>query len=161
VEVVAHQHDRHVSADRVEHAAGRGVGPEGVLEAVADQRLTEGRRIDAEPLADERRRLGRRRRAREVEATPGQRPLIHVHVRVPEPRGEPASVEVDDLGAGPRRDVTGDRRHLARLDEHIDKRAVAADEAGVPQEQAPLLLGSVGGHRSRTRRISAARAGCA
>jgi hypothetical protein len=49
----------------------------------------------------------------------------------------------------------------ARLDEHVDRRAVAADEAGVPQEQAPRLLGSVGGHRSRTRRISAARAGWA
>ena len=103
VQIGGHQHDRDGAGDRVEQVAVRRVGPQGVAETVPDQHRARLGRIGAQPRGDERDGVGGGAGRAEVEAAAGQRPLVEVHVRVPQAGQEHPPVEVDDLRAPPAR----------------------------------------------------------
>ena len=117
MQIRGHQHDRHGAGDRVEQVAVRRVGPQGVAEPVADQHRARLGRIGAQPRGDERDGVGGGAGRAEVEAAAGQRPLVEVHVRVPQAGQEHPPVEVDDLRPLPVGQAGPDRGDGAAVDE--------------------------------------------
>jgi hypothetical protein len=98
VQVTAGEYDGDVRRDGVEQVAMRYVGPQAVAKAVSLQRQSERRWIRLQPLADQPYCLGRGLGARQVEPASRQRPLIEVHVAVPEAWQDPPAVQVDGVG---------------------------------------------------------------
>ena len=139
MQVRGHQHDRYGTGDRVEQVAVRRVGPQRVAEPVPDQHCSRLGRVRPQPGGDQLRRLGRGAGRPEIEAPAGERPLVEVHVRVPQPGQQHPPVEIDDLRALRRGQVRADRGDGAGVDEDVGHRAV---ERGGPQQDRGV------GHRS-------------
>ena len=162
VQVTRDEDHGDLPADPVEHGRRRLVRPQRVPEPGAHQRHPGGRLVVPEPCADERRGVRGRGRGGHVETPPGERPLRHVGVRVPQARDQPPPVEVDHLGRPgrvrrPGRDHPGRRDRVGRRDHaqhpavgdpHVDQRLGCpapgeVDEAGTTQDG--------GGHPCRVR----------
>ena len=126
VQVGGDQHHRHRAADPVQQLPVRPVGPQRVPEPGPDQRRPGRRRIGAQPLGHQR-RGGRRRPGRaEVQPLPGQRPLVEVHVVVPQPGQQGPPVQLDDLGIRRGGHLRPDRGQRPVLDEDVHRDPVQA-----------------------------------
>jgi hypothetical protein len=140
VQVRGHQHDRYGTGDRVEQVAVRRVGPQRVAEPLPDQHCSRLGRVRPQPGGDQRDSLGRGAGRPEIEAPAGERPLVEVHVRVPQPGQQHPPVEIDDLRALRRGQVRADRGDGAGVDEDVGHRAVrAADRSRTAGSGIDLL----------------------
>ena len=90
MQIVTDHNNRNPWEGAIESGRRRSVGPEGVVEAAANDKVS--------PWAmsrEQRDRVRGRPRGRNVDASSLARPLREVHVRVPQPRHEPPTVKIE------------------------------------------------------------------
>ena len=126
----------------------RRVGPQGVAEPVADQHRARLGRVGAQPRGDERGGLGGGAGRAEVEAAAGERPLVEVHVRVPQAGQQHPPVEVDDLAPPVRAGRPGPIAATAPPSTS-DVGDGAVERGAAEQDRGTASLRSVGSARTR------------
>ena len=135
VQVCADEHDGNVAAHRIEHLAVGRDRPQRRSKSEPEHGRARRRWAIGDELTDDSHRCGLRFGAGEIEARSRQRPLLEMHVAIPETGQHEPPVQVDHLCHVVGRFDPSDPGDLARRDEDVLERALvrqaSAEQRGV------------------------------